>query len=107
MRITLIAVLLGVSCQVSAQSLWDEPKPNGLWDGGASLLPQTKPQFSLVPSTVTETALPGVTLFSDRDQGRYGSVTDIGNGQTLTNTQGTQNTLRICQKSQEGNTICN
>lgn len=103
------ALILLATASATAQPLWSESNSGWLWDGGSSLLDikETKPVINLVPSTVTETALPGVTLFNDRDHNRYGSVTDIGNGQQLINTQGTQNTLRLCQRDTQGNMICN
>ena len=108
MRIATALILLA-SASASAQPLWSESNSGWLWDGGSSLLDikETKPVISLVPPTVTQTGLPGVTLFNDRDHNRYGSITEIGDGQTLVNTQGTQNTLRICQRDTLGNTICN
>jgi hypothetical protein len=62
---------------------------------------------SLVPATVTQTPIDGLKLFNDPQTGRYGSVQDIGNGQSLVNTQGAENTLRLCQYTGNGQTVCN
>lgn len=104
---TVLIIAATLTTTAVGQSLWEEPRKNGLWDGGESLLSKPTLGVSLVPPIVRETALPGVSLFNDPDNNRYGSITDIGHGQVLINTQGSQNTLRICQKDLFGATICN
>ena len=101
------AIILMALCSVAHAQ-----QPLSLWEGGTSVLsptPQQREQSwpSLVPGTVTQTPIEGRTLFNAPQTGRYGSVQDLGFGQTLTNTQGTENTLRLCQYTGNGQTVCN
>ena len=99
-------ILMALSSVAHAQ------QPMSLWEGGTSVLSPTpqqreQPLFSLMPATVTQTPIDGLKLFNDPQTGRYGSVQDIGNGQSLVNTQGAENTLRLCQYTGNGQTVCN
>jgi hypothetical protein len=101
------ALILMALCSVAHAQ-----QPMSLWEGGTSVLsptPQQREQswVSLIPATVTQTPIEGLKLFNDPQTGRYGSVQDIGNGQSLVNTQGAENTLRLCQYTGNGQTVCN
>lgn len=101
------AIILMALCSVAHAQ-----QPMSLWEGGTSVLsptPQQRQQSwpSLVPATVTQTPIDGLKLFNDPQSGRYGSVQDIGGGQSLVNTQGERNTLRLCQYTGNGQTVCN
>lgn len=101
------ALILMAFCSVAHAQ-----QPMSLWEGGTSVLSPTpqqreQPWISLVPSTVTQTPIEGLKLFNDPDNNRYGSVQNIGGGQLLVNTQGERNTLRLCQDTGNGQTVCN
>jgi hypothetical protein len=106
-QLMFIVIAATLTASAIGQSLWQEPKELGLWSGGESLLSKPLTGVSLVPPTVSETGLKGVSLFNDPDNNRYGSISDIGGGQVLINTQGSQNTLRSCHKDALGTIMCN